>query len=37
MRKLSICNRAELTIEAIRFGYIPCPCHEHSGELGVAA
>lgn len=37
MRKLGICNRAELTYEAIRRGYVPCPCPAHAGCLGLAA
>jgi LuxR family quorum sensing-dependent transcriptional regulator len=38
MRKLGICNRAELTYEAIRLGIVPCPCRECAADrLEVAA
>jgi DNA-binding CsgD family transcriptional regulator len=36
VRKLGVSNRAELTIEAIRLGYVPCPCPEH-GKAEVAS
>lgn len=38
MQKLQICNRAELTYEAIRLSIVPCPCRECSAHrLEVAA
>jgi DNA-binding NarL/FixJ family response regulator len=36
-RKLGIHNRASLTLEAIRRGYIPCPCKHSSKSKVVAA